>query len=168
MSWIESVSYEVAEGRLKTIYDRIRGPENYLDNILTAHGLRPHTLEGHMALYKNVLHHTANALPKWLLETIGVYVSMLNRCDYCVAHHAQGLRRLLSDEARADAVIATLGSGEFPAALFSAREQLALKYARALTLSPSNVAESLISDMRGAGLSDGEIQRMEKEGLMVW
>ena len=157
MSWIESVSYDAAEGRLKAIYERIKGPGNYLDSILKVHGLRPHTLEGHMALYKNVLHHTGNALPKWLLETLGVYVSMLNRCDYCVAHHAEGLRRLLDDESRADAVIAAIRDGEFPDNLFSKRDRLALQYARELTLSPSEVRDSLVAAMREAGLSDGEI-----------
>jgi uncharacterized peroxidase-related enzyme len=110
-----------------------------------------------MALYKNVLHHTGNALPKWLLETLGVYVSMLNRCEYCVAHHAQGLRRLLNDDAQADAVTAALEGGDISEGLFSKREKLALEYARELTLSPSGVRHPHIEELRDAGLSDGEI-----------
>lgn len=157
MSWIESVAYESAEGRLKTIYGRIKGPGNDIDNILAVHGLRPHTLEGHMALYKNVLHHTGNTSPKWLLETLGVYVSMLNGCEYCVAHHAKGLRRLLEDEPRADAIMAALAKREFPEGLFAEREKLALEYAQELTLAPSRVTDSLVDAMRGAGLADGEI-----------
>jgi len=157
MSWIETVLYEAAEGRLKRTYDRVKGPDNYIDNILMVHGLRPHTLDGHMALYKSVLHHTGNALPKWLLETLGVYVSMLNSCEYCVAHHSQGLRRLLEDESRADAVIVALRNQEFPDGLFSERERLALLYARDLTLSPMDVDHSLIVRLRKAGLADGEI-----------
>lgn len=157
MSWIKSVPYESAEGRLKTIYDRIKGPDDHIDNILKAHGLRPPTLEGHMALYKSVLHHPGNTLPKWLLETLGVYVSLLNGCDYCVVHHSEGLRRLLQDELRTDAIITALRRQEFPQTVFSEKEQLALAYARTLTLSPSKVGDSLIEDMREAGLADGEI-----------
>lgn len=93
MSWIETIPYEAATGRLRTVYERIQGPNGYLDNILTVHSLRPHTLHGHMTLYKNVLHHSRNTLPKWLLETAGVYVSLLNGCPYCVDHHYAGLRR---------------------------------------------------------------------------
>ena len=58
MTWIRTISYDDAEGLLKRLYDRIKGPDNNVDNIMLAHSLRPHTMEGHMALYKHVLHHT--------------------------------------------------------------------------------------------------------------
>jgi len=54
-------------------------------------------------LYKAVLHHAGNDLLRAYLETLGVYVSLLNGCGYCVGHHLAGLRRLLDDPARADA-----------------------------------------------------------------
>ncbi len=155
MSWIERIGYEAATGRLRTIYDRIRGPRGELDNILTVHSLRPHTLEGHMALYKNVLHHTANVLPTWWLEVIGVYVSVLNRCTYCVDHHAAGLARLLADEPRAVAIRAALEADTLES--FDARERATLAYARALTLDPGALSEAYLEPMRAAGLTDGEI-----------
>lgn len=60
MSWIEEVPYDKAEGTLKKRYNRVKGPDNNIDNILSAHSLRPHSLYGHMTLYKNVLHHWNN------------------------------------------------------------------------------------------------------------
>ncbi len=155
MSWIERIGYEAATGRLRAIYDRIRGPHGELDNILTVHSLRPHTLEGHMALYKNVLHHTGNQLPTWWLEVIGVYVSMLNRCDYCVDHHFAGLKRLLADDERADAMRASLGSGDL--ADFDPRQFAMLSYARRLTLEPARVEPADLDRLRAAGVDDGEI-----------
>jgi uncharacterized peroxidase-related enzyme len=155
VSWIERIGYEAATGRLRTIYDRIRGPRGELDNILTVHSLRPHTLEGHMALYKNVLHHTANVLPTWWLEVIGVSVSLLNRCTYCVEHHAAGLARLLADEPRAAAIRADLEADALGS--FEPRERAMLAYARALTLDPGGVTEADLEPMRAAGLTDGEI-----------
>ncbi len=101
MTWINVIAYEKAAGKLKKLYERIKGPGDNVDNIMLAHSLRPHTMEGHMTLYKYVLHHSANTLAKSYLETIGVYVSMLNKCDYCVEHHFAGLVRLLGDESRA-------------------------------------------------------------------
>lgn len=95
MSWIKTVSQEQAAGSLRELYARVAGPSGTVDNVLQIHSLRPHTLEGHMALYKSVLHHGGNKLPKWLLETIGLYVSFLNGCIYCVAHHFAGLGRVL-------------------------------------------------------------------------
>jgi len=155
VSWIERIPYDSATGRLRTIYDRITGPHGELDNILTVHSLRPHTLEGHMALYKNVLHHTGNRLPTWLLETIGVYVSALNRCDYCVDHHFAGLRRLLVDDDRATSIRAAIDSGDLEA--FESRERAMLVYARKLTLDPASVSEADLERLRAAGMDDGEI-----------
>ena len=71
MAWIDTVSYALSKGRLRTLYDRVKGPDDNVDNIMMAHSLRPHTMEGHMALYKAVLHHTSNSIPKWFLETLG-------------------------------------------------------------------------------------------------
>lgn len=155
VSWIERIGYEAATGRLRAIYDRIRGPSGELDNILTVHSLRPHTLEGHMALYKNVLHHTSNTLPSWWLEVIGVYVSLLNRCGYCVDHHVARLARLLADEERAAAIRDDLEADAL--AVFDPRQRAMLAYARRLTLDPGALVESDLEPMRAAGLTDGEI-----------
>ena len=95
MAWIKTIDLSSAGNKLRTLYDRVAGPNSQIDNILQVHSLRPHTLAGHMTLYKNVLHHAENELPKWYLESIGVYVSMLNKCDYCVEHHKAGLDRLV-------------------------------------------------------------------------
>lgn len=156
MTWIATISYSNADGRLRQIYERIKGPGDTIDNILSAHSLKPHTLEGHMALYKYVLHHSANETPKWFMEALGVYVSLLNRCDYCIEHHSAGLKRLLNDAARADALLAALQAEAFDA-VFEPREVAALHYAKALTLQPPQVDEGAIQAMREVGWSDGEI-----------
>ena len=157
MAWIETVPYPQATGRLKTLYDRVKGPDDNVDNIMMAHSLRPHSMEGHMALYKNVLHHNANQVPKWFLEVLGVWVSLLNRCDYCVEHHFAGLTRLLGDATRANAMRAALETAETSADIFTAPQQAALVYAKALTTDPGAMAESHIHALRTAGWSDGEI-----------
>ena len=156
MSWIKTVSYQQATGRLKKLYDRVKGPDNNVDNIMMLHSLRPHSMEGHMAIYKNVLHHSSNTLPKWFLETLGVYVSLLNNCDYCVEHHFQGLRRLLNDDSRA-ASIRNAMQGEGFAGLLDERECIAMNYARALTLEPAQLGEQMVKDLRDGGFDDGEI-----------
>ena len=63
MTWINTVAYEDSEGELRQLYDRIKGPDNNVDNIMLAHSLRPHSMQGHMTLYKYVLHHPRNTLP---------------------------------------------------------------------------------------------------------
>lgn len=109
-----------------------------------------------MALYKNVLHHSANLLPQWFLEALGVYVSMLNDCEYCVEHHAAGLKRLLADDTRADEMRESLKREDF-AHTFSDAEACALAYARCLTRDPSAVSESMLDELRQHGYDDGLI-----------
>ncbi|MCH8889946.1 MAG: alkylhydroperoxidase, partial [Myxococcales bacterium] len=52
MSWIKVIGYAPSTGRLRAVYERIGGPGNAIDNILQVQSLRPHTLQGHMTLYK--------------------------------------------------------------------------------------------------------------------
>ena len=148
MPWIDTVPYEKSSGCLRRLYDRIKGPGNNVDNIMMMHSLRPHSMEGHMALYKQVLHHSANTVPKAFLETVGVWVSLLNRCAYCVEHHFAGLGRRLDDDARAAAI---------EAGPFEPGEKLALRYAEALTRDPSSATGAMVAGMRAAGYDDGEI-----------
>ncbi len=156
MAWIKTVEYDDATGRLKDLYDRVKGPDNNVDNIMMMHSLRPHSMEGHMTLYKYVLHHTGNKIPKWFLEALGVYVSLLNRCDYCVEHHFSGLSRLLGDQHKADHMRQALESGDFDG-VFSAAEQAALDYAKSLSAFPPAATESHVQIMRDQGYEDGEI-----------
>ena len=151
MPWIETVAYDDADGKLKILYDRVKGPDNNVDNIMMMHSLRPHTMEGHMAIYKYVLHHTGNSIPKWFLETLGVWVSRLNDCDYCVDHHFAGLRRLLGDDAKAADI------RNIAAAPLDEAQKLAMEYARQLTRDPGGMAEEIVKRLRAAGCSDGEI-----------
>ena len=157
MPWIETVAYEDANGKLKALYDRVKGPDNNVDNIMMMHSLRPHTMEGHMAIYKYVLHHRDNTIDKWFLETIGVWVSTLNKCEYCVKHHFAGLKRLLADDKKAAQLKAAIDSNNIEAAPLDARQKTAMEYTRRLTHNLTSVLEDMIKKMRAAGYSDGEI-----------
>ena len=156
MSWIRRISFAEATGALRRLYSRVAGPDGHLDNILQIHSLRPHTLKGHMTLYKAVLHHTGNQLPKHELEILGVFVSLLNGCAYCVEHHYAGLVRLLDDPERARTIRSALEDGDWAAA-FDARMQAALQYAEVLTRTPEAMAEAQIVTLREAGYDDGDM-----------
>jgi len=157
MPWINTVPYEEANGRLKELYDRVKGPDNNVDNIMMMHSLRPHSMEGHMAIYKYVLHHSGNTVPKWFLEALGVWVSSLNDCDYCFQHHFAGMKRLVADDAKSDAIKAAIMDRNISKAPLSEKEKLAMVYAQALTSTPPKATEAMVADLRGAGYNDGEI-----------
>lgn len=156
MTWIAVYDAATADARARAVFARVAGPDGAIDNILKAHGLRPHTLEGHMALYKATLHHFANRLDKTYLEAIGVYVSALNGCAYCVDHHAAGLARLMKDDARAAAIRAAL-EADAPERAFEGRALAGLVYARKLTRTPADMAEADVAALRAAGFDDGAI-----------
>jgi uncharacterized peroxidase-related enzyme len=156
MAWIKTIAYEDAVGQLLKLYDRIKGPGDNVDNIMLAHSLRPHTMEGHMALYKHVLHHSRNTVAKWFLEVIGIYTSILNQCDYCIEHHYAGMTRLLNDDTRSKAIRAALEASDWTT-VFVPKEAAALEYVRKLTESPAEISDSEIRSLRSVGWEDGEI-----------
>ena len=156
MSWIKNIPYEAATGTLKRLYDKIKGPDNNVDNIMLAHSLRPHTMKGHMAIYKNVLHHNGNTFPKWFLEALGVYVSHLNNCRYCFDHHFAGMERLLGDTQKSDAIKKAIQNNQLNQ-VFDGKELALIHYAQQLTLHPTKANESWVIDLRKTGLKDGEI-----------
>jgi len=157
MPYIKVISPEQASGKLSKIYQRVSGPGGQVDNVLQIHSLRPHTLEGHMALYKAVLHHPRNVLPTWFLECVGVLVSLLNNCAYCARHHSAGLKRQLKgDSGRYEAYREQLDE-EHPGSPFTVAEQAALAHARKLTLDPGAIGQQDIDTLRSAGLKDGHV-----------
>jgi uncharacterized peroxidase-related enzyme len=162
MSFIKVVSPQQASGRLEKIYRRVQAPDGQVDNVLQVHSLRPHTLEGHMAIYKAALHHNGNLLPEWYLEAVGVLVSKLNGCEYCAGHHATGLRRLLEAESlNFDRYFEALQQAS-PGIPFTVREQLGLAYARKLTHTPGQIERADVDVLREAGFDDGEILELNQ------
>ena len=157
MSWIKTIAYEKADSKLKALYDRVKGPNNNVDNIMMMHSLRPHSMEGHMAIYKYVLHHRDNTIDKWFLETLGVWVSTLNKCDYCVEHHFAGLKRLLNDEAKANQIRSAIDTNNIENAPLENPQKTAMEYARKLTNNPGSIREESIEKLRADGFTDGEI-----------
>ncbi|MEO9650322.1 MAG: peroxidase-related enzyme [Roseobacter sp.] len=157
MSWIKTIPFEQATGKLKSLYARVTGPDKNVDNIMLSHSLRPHTMEGHMAIYKYVLHHSGNTLPKWFLEAVGVWVSQLNGCDYCVQHHFAGMKRLLADDARADAIQTAVAHLDIEATPLDPAQHQALRYAQKLTLTPAEMVQADVQALRDVGYEDGEI-----------
>ena len=157
MSWIDTIAYEKADAKLKALYDRVKGPNNNVDNIMMMHSLRPHTMEGHMALYKYVLHHRDNTIDKWFLETLGIWVSTLNKCEYCVEHHFAGLKRLLNDDEKATQIRSAIDTNKIEVAPLENCQKTAMEYARKLTHNPGSIREESVEKLRADGYTDGEI-----------
>ena len=155
-TWIEMLSVENATGSLKDAYDLAKTPAGTVDNVMRIHSQRPHTMVGHLTLYRSVLHHQDNTLPLWFLEAVGVFTSLLNNCEYSFKHHCTNMRRLLEDDERF-ASIETALRGQAPEAAFSGKELALMRYTEKLTISPGKVEAADVEAAKSAGATDGEI-----------
>ena len=155
-TWIEMLSVENATGSLKEAYDLAKTPAGTVDNVMRIHSQRPHTMVGHLTLYRSVLHHRDNTLPLWFLEAVGVFTSLLNNCEYSFKHHCTNMRRLLKDDERF-AAIETALRGQAPEAAFSGKELALMRYTEKLTISPGKVEAADLEAAKSAGATDGEI-----------
>ena len=155
-TWIEMLPVENATGSLKEAYDLAKTPAGTVDNVMRIHSQRPHTMVGHLTLYRSVLHHQDNTLPLWFLEAVGVFTSLLNNCEYSFKHHCTNMRRLLKDDKRCAAIETSL-RGQAPEAAFSGKELALMRYTEKLTISPGKVEAADLEAAKSAGATDGEI-----------
>ena len=155
-AWIRMISDDEAGPELREALQMARTPHGTVDNVMRVHSLRPNTMRGHVILYRAALHDDDNTLPVWLQETIGSYVSLLNRCDYSFANHWTNARALIGDERRAEVVCEALRTRR-PDLAFEGRELAVLEYAEKLTTCPGDVVEDDVIRLRDSGLDDGQI-----------
>jgi len=155
-AWIYMVPVDEATGALKGMYETVKTPHGTVDNVMRAHSLRPHTMGGHVALYRSVLHHPDNKLPLWFLECVAVATSLLNDCGYSFAHHWSNARSLIGDNARATQILDALRD-DAPERAFFGKELALIRYARKLTRSPGEIAKPDVDACRESGADDGEI-----------
>ncbi len=157
MTWIAFVPFEEAAGRLKDLYEKYKRPNDTVANIISAHSIKPHMLEGHMAFYRAVLGHSANEMPLWFHEAVGVYVSTLNKCAYCIDHHSHfGGLAYPGETEEWNTMAKALAAGR-PGDAFDGKFLALLDYSRILTVEPASLKEEDFLTLREAGASDGEI-----------
>ena len=155
-AWIEMLHVDTATGRLAEVFDLVKTPHGTVDNVMRVHSLRPETMNGHVVLYRSVLHHPDITLPLHFLETVASYTSIINGCEYSLTHHFANARRLMKNEQRADAVFAAL-SARNPDAVFEGKELGLMRYAGKLTATPGEMVEEDLDEAREHGATDGEI-----------
>lgn len=163
MTWTDTISCDAATGHLSRLYDRIKGPADNVDNICSL-------IVSDLTRWKVIWPCTNrycitrdNEVSRWFLETIGLYTRLLNRCEYCIEHHYQGLRRILDDEARCAQIRQSLVADSWTS-VFEKAVCAALGYARKLTLQPAEISQYDVGDLRTSGWSDGDILGLSPDG----
>jgi len=155
-AWIEMIDDEKADARLKGLLDKARTPHGTVDTVMRVHSLRPETMNGHVTLYRSVLHSDDNSLPFLFLEIVASYTSILNDCTYSLTHHFMNVRKLLDDEPRSDQIFLAL-KGQRPEDEFEGKELALLRYAAKLTTDVGKMVKSDFEALKIAGATDGEI-----------
>jgi len=155
-AWIKMIPEDEATGELRELYAEAMTPHGTVDNVMKVHSLRPHTMHGHVTLYRSVLHHPDITLPLWFLEVVASYVSINNDCRYSLTHHFMNVQRLLNDEQRCDDILQCLTAGS-PEDQFEGKQLALLRYAAKLTTSVATMEASDIETLRQNGCTDGEI-----------
>lgn len=155
-AWIEMIADEDADPRLAQMLEKARTPHGTVDTVMRVHSLRPETMNGHVTLYRSVLHSPDNKLPFWFLEVVASYTSILNDCTYSLTHHFMNVRNLLLDQPRSDRIFTALKAHR-PEDEFEGKELALLRYAGKLTTDVGKMVQSDFEVLKIAGCDDGEI-----------
>src|SRR3981081_2273935 len=137
MARISLIEPAQARPEVKEIYDgKLKGKPGSIQKAL-AH--RPAMLGNFLGFYASV----GRSLDRKLYEAVYLRVSLINGCHYCTQHHTQGAKRagVTPEQMKA------LKDGNYSG--FGAAEQVALRYAEKLTLTPD-------------GASDGDFAKRKK------
>jgi uncharacterized peroxidase-related enzyme len=151
MSWIDEIDVDDAEGKLATIYAELIKKRGKVSNILKVHSLNPAAMADHLDLYMSVMF-GKSGLSRAEREAVGVVVSAVNDCAYCVNHHAEALRRYIKDEEALEMLMTADGLETLEPRLSNI-----VRHAEKLTSAPSAMTESDLGELRAVGLSDRDI-----------
>lgn len=151
MAWIDVVEPEEADGELASIYEEVSERRGTIANVYRIQSRNPPALRAHLDLYMSLLYRKGG-LSRAQREMIGVVVSGLNRCAYCVVHHSEALGRYEKDP-RVHAHL----SLAFREAPLSAADRAMLAYCEKLTRRPGSMTKGDVDALRDAGFGDEEI-----------
>ena len=155
-AWIRMIDLDEADGLLGEMYELVKTPHGTVDNVMKVHSLRPHTMKGHVTLYRSVLHNPDNTLPFWFLEVVASYTSQLNGCDYSFSHHFTNACNLVEDVGKRSRIQDAF-ERRVPEQAFEGKELALLRYAAKLTTDVANMTHADFDMLKDAGCEDGEI-----------
>jgi uncharacterized peroxidase-related enzyme len=151
MAWINIIEKDEANSNLKDVYNEIISKRGKLSNIMKIHSLNPGAMRDHMNLYLSIMFGKSN-LKREERELIAVIVSSVNKCDYCINHHAEALNFYWKDSEKIKRVIDNPQSIDL-----SEKTKKMVDYVSKLTSSPYDITEDELNLLRKVGFSDKDI-----------
>ncbi len=151
MPWISVVDEADATGKVKRIYEEILSKRGKISNIMKIHSLNPDAMKEHMKLYLTLMF-GSSGLPREERELIAVVVSTVNRCEYCINHHAEALNHYWKNNELTQKLIQDYKSITLPD-----RKCKMLDYVVKLTKTPYAIEQTDIDSLQKSGFSDEDI-----------
>lgn len=151
MSWISVVDEADATGKVKRIYEEILRKRGKISNIMKIHSLNPDAMKEHMKLYLTLMF-GSSGLPREERELIAVVVSTVNRCEYCINHHAEALNHYWKNNELTQKLIQ-----DYKSIALLDRKCKMLDYVVKLTKTPYAIEQADIDSLRKSGFSDEDI-----------
>jgi uncharacterized peroxidase-related enzyme len=148
--WIRVISFEEARDHLREIYEDTLRKRGNLAEVHKIHSLNPESLTAHMDLYLTLMY-GKSPLPRREREMIGVVVSAVNSCPYCVVHHSDAL----SVYEKRDDYLKAIQDMQWED--LDEKDQRICIFAESLTLQPWELIEEDLNPLRDIGLSDHAI-----------
>jgi uncharacterized peroxidase-related enzyme len=151
MPFIKVIEITDADGKLKEVYDDIIKSRGKLSNIMKIHSLNPDAMIKHMDLYKSIMFGKSN-ISRELKEMIAVVVSVANKCEYCISHHAEALNFYWKNKTKLNKFVEDYRSIDVDNKTISL-----LDYASILTTQPGKIEQTMIDKIKSSGWNDEEI-----------
>jgi uncharacterized peroxidase-related enzyme len=151
MAWIESINEDDATGELKEIYDKIKKERGKISNVMKIHSLNPRIMEKHLNLYLSIMFGVSD-ISRENRELIAVVISSINKCDYCINHHAKALDRYWKDREKIMKLI-----NDFKSIKFTEKITAMLNYVYNLTKNPNKITKNDVDLIKNMGYSDRDI-----------
>jgi uncharacterized peroxidase-related enzyme len=151
MAYIKMVEPNEATGELKDIISKVVGERGKLSNILKIHSLLPKTMITHLDFYMSVMFDKAG-IRRADAELLATVVSAANKCDYCVNHHAEALKSYWKDEDKVKQA-----AEDFRKLDLTEKQKAMLEFAEKLTLTPGEMNEDDVKNLRENSFTDEEI-----------
>lgn len=141
MARIKPLTKQEAGLEAKAIFEGIEKSFGMVPNLFATIAHYPRALKPIIDLYQAIA--KESTIEPRLQELANLEVSRINRCDYCLAHHAQmGKMFGLSDEQ-----VSALKNGN-PDKGFTDKERVVIEYACQVTKNAEEVSEDLFKRLR--------------------
>ncbi len=152
MTWIRTIGWEEAEGQLREAYDWQAGALGEPAEFTMLGSMYPAIVEERLRLYR-VVENCESSLTQIERQAAGWVASLLNGTAHCASGLELKLRSLGVDSVTMDAILAAPSDAE----VADKRLGTILRHAAKLTVSPTEMSNGDVDELRSVGLDDLDI-----------